>query len=68
MLMRNYNVYIATSTGVHSAFITVNFDLLDAYKRALLNKEGFIIWDKGILDLSTVSGIIDNTYYEEGTK
>jgi hypothetical protein len=55
--MGNYNVMFFVNGMVNSYYISSERDLLQAYKDSLINKEGFITWDKGIIDCNHVVGI-----------
>lgn len=53
--MYNYNLY--TLTG--PMYITTDVNLLEMYKSALATGATKIVWERGILDLTQVIGIMD---------
>ena len=61
-MQKNYMLVINVGNGMTTGhFIDCDFNLLEAYKRATIQKDGFIVWDKGVIDISRVIGVIDNT-------
>jgi hypothetical protein len=59
----NFNVLVNSSNGMPgNIFVSTDFNLLEAYKSALLSNNGFVTWEKGVINVNQIVGIIDTTY------
>lgn len=60
--MKQYSVIFKAGNGMTgNQFLHLEFDLIEGYKRAILQKDTFISWEKGVLRVESVLGIIDNS-------
>ncbi len=59
--MYQYNLYINTGSTIAMQWITTEVNLLEMYKSALLSGMNSIVWEKGVLNLSTIIGIVDTS-------
>ena len=59
--MYNYNLLVNTGQMVIYQYITTDVNLLEMYKAALVSGHEMISWEKGVIDLTSVVGIIDTS-------
>lgn len=62
--MYNYNLLINTGQMITSHWINTDVNLIEMYKAALLSGQNMIVWERGVVNLSTVVGLIDNSPIE----
>lgn len=59
--MYNYNLLVNSGQMVLNQWITTDVNLLEMYKSALLSGQKIIVWEKGVIDLRSVVGLIDTS-------
>ncbi|MGF2618475.1 hypothetical protein FZC84_21160 [Rossellomorea vietnamensis] len=56
--MSNYNLLVKQNGMIFNHFFSTDCDLLDVYKQSLVNNQGYIIWDRGVIDCKEIVGLI----------
>lgn len=59
--MYQYQILVNTGQMILSHWINTDVNLLEMYKSALLSGQKIIVWEKGVIDLTAVVGLVDNT-------
>jgi hypothetical protein len=58
----DYTLIVATNNGVFQHYVHgVGTDLLSLYKQAKLEGQQSVVWERGVIDMKAVIGIIDIT-------
>lgn len=59
--MKQYNLLVNAGSMVINHWVNTDVNLLEMYKSALVSVAIHITWEKGVIDVKSVVGIIDNT-------